>query len=44
MSEDKELNYQGQTKPKKSYVYWVMHHLDSSVKRDQLDVTCFIIS
>ena len=28
----------------KSYVYWTMHHLDSWIKRDQLDVTCFIIS
>ena len=27
-----------------SYVYWNLHHLDSWVKRDQLDVTCFIIS
>jgi len=27
-----------------SYVYWNVHHLDSWVKRDQLDVTCFIIS
>ena len=27
-----------------SYVYWTMHHHDSWVKRDQLDVTCFIIS
>ena len=27
-----------------SYVYWTMHHLDSWVKRDQFDVTCFIIS
>jgi len=26
------------------YVYWTVHHLDSWVKRDQLDVTCFIIS
>ena len=26
------------------YVYWTMHHLDSWIKRDQLDVTCFIIS
>jgi len=25
-------------------VYWTMHHLDSCVKIDQLDVTCFIIS
>jgi len=25
-------------------VYWTVHHLDSWVKRDQLDVTCFIIS
>ena len=28
----------------KSYVYWTVHHLDSWVKRDQPDVTCFIIS
>jgi len=28
----------------KSYVYWTVHHLDSWIKRDQLDVTCFIIS
>jgi len=27
-----------------SYVYWTMHHLDSWIKRDQLHVTCFIIS
>ena len=27
-----------------SYVYWTMHHVDSWIKRDQLDVTCFIIS
>ena len=27
-----------------SYVYWTAHHLDSWIKRDQLDVTCFIIS
>ena len=27
-----------------SYFYWTVHHLDSWVKRDQLDVTCFIIS
>ena len=26
------------------YVYWTVHHLYSCVKRDQLDVTCFIIS
>ena len=26
------------------YVYWTMHHLDSWIKIDQLDVTCFIIS
>ena len=26
------------------YAYWTVHHLDSWVKRDQLDVTCFIIS
>ena len=29
---------------KESYVYWTVHHLDSWVKIDQLDVTCFIIS
>ena len=29
---------------RKSYVYWTVHHLDGWVKRDQLDVTCFIIS
>ena len=28
----------------KSYVYWTVHHLDSFIKRDQLDVTCFFIS
>jgi len=27
-----------------SYVYWTVQHLDSWIKRDQLDVTCFIIS
>jgi len=27
-----------------SYVYWTVHHLDSRIERDQLDVTCFIIS
>ena len=27
-----------------SYVYWTVHHLDSWGKRDQLDVTCFIVS
>ena len=26
------------------YVYWNVHHLDSWVKIDQFDVTCFIIS
>ena len=26
------------------YVYWNVHHLDSWIKIDQLDVTCFIIS
>jgi len=25
-------------------VYWTVHHPDSWIKRDQLDVTCFIIS
>jgi hypothetical protein len=28
----------------RSYVYWTVHHLDSWIKRDQLDVTCFCIS
>jgi len=28
----------------KFYVYWTVHHLDSWIKRDQLDVTFFIIS
>ena len=27
-----------------SYVYWTVHHLDSWIKRGQLDVTCFINS
>jgi len=27
-----------------AYVYWTVHHLDSWVKRDQLDATCFIIT
>ena len=27
-----------------SYFYWTVHHLDSWIKIDQLDVTCFIIS
>jgi len=27
-----------------SCVYWTVHHLGSWIKRDQLDVTCFIIS
>ena len=27
-----------------SYVYCIVHHLDSWIKIDQLDVTCFIIS
>ena len=26
------------------YVYWTVHPLDSWIKRDQLDVTCFFIS
>ena len=31
-------------KSRSSYVYWTVHHLDSWIKIDQLDVTCFIIS
>ena len=27
-----------------TYVYWTMHHLDSRIIIDQLDVTCFTIS
>jgi len=27
-----------------SYVFWIVHHLDNWIKRDQLDVTCFFIS
>jgi len=27
-----------------SNVYWTIYHLDSWIKRDQLDVTCFFIS
>ena len=27
-----------------SYVYWTVHHLDSWIRRDKLDVSCFIIS
>ena len=30
--------------PIASYVYWTVHNLDSWIKRDQLDITCFIIS
>ena len=29
---------------RESYVYCTVHHLDSRIKIDQLDVTCFIIS
>jgi len=29
---------------RESYVYWTVHHLDSWIKRDQLDFTCIIIS
>ena len=32
------------TNTEESYVYWIVHHLESWIKRDQLDVTCFIIS
>ena len=30
--------------PKLSYVYWTVYRLDSWIKIDQIDVTCFIIS
>ena len=29
---------------RETYVYWTVHHLDSWIKIDQLDVTCFVIS
>jgi len=29
---------------KESYVYWTVHHLDSWIKGEKLDVNCFIIS
>jgi len=38
------LHINPQTKSNGSYVYWTVHHLDSWVKRDQLDATCFIIT
>jgi len=28
----------------KFYIYWIVYHLHSWIKRDQLDITCFIIS
>ena len=31
-----------QTLDSESYVYWTVHHLDSWIKRDQLDFTCFL--
>jgi len=27
-----------------TYVHWTVHHLESRIKMDQLDVICFIIS
>ena len=38
------LTYTLNTPTRESYIYWTVHHLDSWIKRDQLDVTCFIIS
>ena len=40
----KLLSISGSNSKQHSYVYWTLHHLDSWIKRDQLDVTCFIIS
>jgi len=37
------LGRRGQTTKKYSYVNWTVHHLDSWVKRNQLDATCIII-
>jgi len=31
-------------KPEFPYVYWTVRHLDSWITRDQLDVTCFVVS
>jgi len=36
--------YKPQTSSRESYVYWTVHHLDSWIQGDQLNVTCFIIS
>ena len=36
------VTYYGNNEIKVPYVYWTVHHLDIWVKRDQLDVTCFI--
>ena len=38
------VNMSGLLKFVECYVYWTVHHLDSGIKIDQLDVTCFIIS
>ena len=38
------LTFTRTAKLSESYVFWTVHHFDSWVKRDQLDVTCFIIS
>ena len=38
------FNWNMQKHKFQSYVYWTVHHLYSCVKRDQLDITCFIIS
>ena len=37
-------NFWGNAPKSESYVYWTVHHLDSWVKSDQLDATCFIIT
>ena len=37
-------NYENIKLNHESYVNWTVHHLDSWIKRDQIDVTCFIIS
>ena len=38
------VHHQGSQHFFQSYIYWTVHHLHSWIKRDQLDVTCFIIS
>jgi len=36
--------FENTSRSAESYVYWTVHHLDSWVKRDKLDATCFIVT